>query len=108
MKQVSQIQLEKSAIEFVTDAKRLQDCHYIFVTVPTPIGTNHKPDLSFLTSTSTLIEKNLLPNSIVDYESTVYPDTTEQICIPILEREVQLTAGTAYYVGYSHEKINPG
>jgi len=108
MKQVSQIQLEKSAIEFVTDAKRLQDCHYIFVTVPTPIGTNHKPDLSFLTSASTLIGKNLSPNSIVVYESTVYPGTTEQICIPILERESQLTAGTDFYVGYSPERINPG
>lgn len=107
-KQFSVTQLKEASIEFVSSAHKLRSCDYIFVSVPTPITNVKKPDLSFLKNASSIIGRNLTPHTTIVYESTVYPGTTEEICIPILEEQSQLTAGKDFYVGYSPERINPG
>ncbi|MEI3614752.1 nucleotide sugar dehydrogenase [Pseudogracilibacillus sp. SO30301A] len=100
--------LQKANIEFVTEASRLKECNYIFVAVPTPITSAKKPNLTFLEHASALIGENLTPGTVVVFESTVYPGTTEQICLPILEKKSKLLAGKDFFVGYSPERINPG
>src|SRR5699024_9628871 len=107
-KQFSRSQLKETTIEFVSDDEKLIECDYIFVAVPTPITNEKKPDLSYLKHASTLIGNHLTPGTIVVYESTVYPGTTESICIPILEKQSQLISGKDFHVGYSPERINPG
>lgn len=107
-KQVSNATLQKAGIQFVADPYHLKKCDYLFVAVPTPLTSANKPDLTFLKSASRTIGENITPGTVVVYESTVYPGTTEQVCIPILEEKSGLTAGTDFYVGYSPERINPG
>ncbi len=100
--------LARTSIDYTQDPARLQEARFIIVTVPTPIDEFRKPDLSPLVSSSTAIGRNLKPGSIVVYESTVYPGVTEEVCVPILERESGLTCGVDFKVGYSPERINPG
>ena len=76
--------------------------------VPTPVNTDHTPDLRPLKSASKTVGRNLTKGSIVVFESTVYPGVTEEECIPILEAESGLKAGIDFKVGYSPERINPG
>lgn len=88
-----------------------KDCskaNFYIVTVPTPIDSAKAPDMSHLVSASEAIGQHLKPGDIVVYESTVYPGATEEVCIPILEKTSQLTAGEDFYIGYSPERINPG
>ena len=100
--------LASTRIDYTTDAARLSEAGFYIVTVPTPIDTNKKPDLSPLQSASTCIGQNLKPGAIVVYESTVYPGVTEDVCVPILEQQSGLTCGVDFKVGYSPERINPG
>lgn len=100
--------LKKSTIEFTADASRLSEAKFHIVAVPTPINTDKTPDLFPLKSASTVLGKRLVKGSIVVYESTVYPGVTEDICVPILERESGLVCGVDFKVGYSPERINPG
>jgi len=93
---------------FTDDATKLQECNFIIVAVPTPINSDKTPDLSPVISASKSVGKNLKFGSIVVYESTVYPGTTEEVCIPILEQESGLKFGIDFTVGYSPERINPG
>jgi len=95
-------------LTFTSDPKVLQEAGFIIVAVPTPITAKKQPDLSCMTSASTLVGKNLTRGSIVVYESTVYPGVTEDICVPILEKESGLKCGIDFKVGYSPERINPG
>ena len=76
--------------------------------VPTPVNTDHTPDLTPVIGASEIVGRNLVPGSIVVYESTVYPGCTEDVCIPILEKESGLKCGVDFKVGYSPERINPG
>lgn len=94
---------------FVTsDPSHLAKADYIIVAVPTPVDAAHQPDLSPLVSSSATVGKHLKRGAIVIYESTVYPGATEEVCIPILERESGLRWMRDFHVGYSPERVNPG
>ena len=97
-----------TAVDFTDDETRLHEAKFIIVAVPTPVNTDHTPDLTPVISASETVGRNLTPGSIVVYESTVYPGCTEDVCIPILERESGLKCGIDFKIGYSPERINPG
>ena len=86
----------------------IENCNYYIVTVPTPIDKNKNPDLNPLLNASKIVGNLLRPGDVVIYESTVYPGTTEEECVPVLSKESGLIFNRDYYVGYSPERINPG
>ena len=86
----------------------MQYASFHIIAVPTPINQDKTPDFGPIIGASTILGRNLAPGSIIVYESTVYPGVTEDICIPILEKESGLTCGIDFKVGYSPERINPG
>lgn len=100
--------ITQTTVDFTSDPTRLREAVFHIVAVPTPVRDDHTPDLTPVISASKTLGKNLLPGSIVVYESTVYPGVTEDICIPILEEESGLKCGVDFKVGYSPERINPG
>lgn len=91
-----------------TDPTVLKDADFIVIAVPTPIDEAHQPDFTPLEKSSATVGRHLKPGAIVVYESTVYPGATEEVCIPILERESGLRWKKDFFVGYSPERINPG
>jgi UDP-N-acetyl-D-galactosamine dehydrogenase len=93
---------------YTSDADDLADCNFYVITVPTPISDGNRPDLTPLVRASETVGKVLGKGDIVVYESTVYPGATEEVCVPILERESGLTFNADFYAGYSPERINPG
>lgn len=95
-------------VDFTADETRLKEAKFHIVAVPTPVNSDHTPDLTPIKGASHTLGKNLTKGSVVVYESTVYPGVTEEICIPILEQESGLQCGTDFKVGYSPERINPG
>lgn len=97
-----------SNIHFTSDEEKLKEAKFVIVAVPTPVLKNKMPDLNPVEGASKIVGKNLSRNTIVVYESTVYPGVTEDICIPILERESGMKCGKDFKVGYSPERINPG
>ena len=97
-----------TSVDFTDDEKRLQEAKFIIVAVPTPVNTDHTPDLTPVIGASEIVGRNLTKGAIVVYESTVYPGCTEDVCIPILEKESGLKCGEDFKVGYSPERINPG
>ena len=97
-----------SLLNCTTDASVLKDCNFFIVTVPTPVDDDKKPNLNALHSSSTSVGQALSVGDYVVYESTVYPGVTEDICVPILEKESGLSLNTDFFVGYSPERINPG
>lgn len=100
--------IKGTTVEFTADETRLREAKFIIVAVPTPVNTDHTPDLTPVIGASELIGRNLTKGSIIVYESTVYPGCTEDVCIPILERVSGLKCGVDFKVGYSPERINPG
>ena len=100
--------VKESTAFFTADESKLKEAKFHIVAVPTPITKDKKPDLSIVKSASRSVGRNLTKGSIVVYESTVYPGVTEEICIPILEKESGLKCGKDFKVGYSPERINPG
>lgn len=100
--------IKDTTVEFTADPKRLQEASFIIVAVPTPVNPDTSPDLGPVEGASKLVGQNLKPNTIVVFESTVYPGVTEDICIPIIERESGLQCGKDWKIGYSPERINPG
>lgn len=106
--EVGDDEIRSTNIRFTTDGQDIKRAKFIIVAVPTPVNSDHTPDLSPVISASEIIGKNLTRGSIVVYESTVYPGCTEDICIPILERYSGLDCGVDFKVGYSPERINPG
>lgn len=100
--------IKSTSIDFTADPERLKEARFHIVAVPTPVNQDHTPNLSPVESASSIVGKNLTRGSIVVFESTVYPGVTEDICIPILERESGLKCGADFKVGYSPERINPG
>jgi len=106
--EVGDVTIQNTSLKFTNDEQKLQDCLFHIVAVPTPINTDKTPNLSPIIRASETIGRNLQKGSIVVYESTVYPGTTEEICVPILEKESGLTYGKDFKVGYSPERINPG
>jgi len=100
--------IQRTTLEFTTDPARLKEAKIIIVAVPTPINGDKTPNLAPIVNASRLIGQNLSPGSIVVFESTVYPGVTEDVCVPILEKESGLACGKDFKVGYSPERINPG
>lgn len=100
--------LKKTDIEYSADPAVIGKANTVIVAVPTPVDDNNEPDLSLVESASVMVGKHLQKGSVVVYESTVYPGVTEDLCVPILERESGLKCGTDFTVGYSPERINPG
>jgi len=100
--------IKATNVQFTTDEAALKKAKFIIVAVPTPVNTDHTPDLTPVIGASEIVGRNLTPDSIVVYESTVYPGCTEDVCIPILEKESGLKCGVDFKVGYSPERINPG
>lgn len=106
--EVSEAELKGADIHFTSDPTALNGCDFIIVAVPTPIDDAKKPDLTPLIKASETVGRQLRPGAIVVYESTVYPGTTEEVCVPVLEKHSGLEAGRGFHVGYSPERINPG
>ena len=100
--------IKSTTVDFTCDEKRLREAKFHIVAVPTPVNQDKTPDLSPVIGASTILGRNLSKGSVVVYESTVYPGVTEDICIPVLEKESGLKCGTDFKVGYSPERINPG
>ena len=106
--EVGEEAVRNTTVSFTADETRLCEARFHIVAVPTPINQDKTPDLSPVTSASEILGRNLTKGSIVVYESTVYPGVTEDICVPILERESGLKCGVDFKIGYSPERINPG
>lgn len=100
--------IRNTKVDFTTDELKLRECKFHIVAVPTPINLDKTPDLKPLQNATHLVGRNLTRNSIVVFESTVYPGVTENICKPILEKESGLICGEDFKIGYSPERINPG
>jgi UDP-N-acetyl-D-glucosamine/UDP-N-acetyl-D-galactosamine dehydrogenase len=107
-KEVGNDVIKNSTVEFTFDETRLRTAKFHIVAVPTPVKEDRTPDLTPLESASRSLGRNLTKGSIIVFESTVYPGVTEEICVPILEKESGLTCGQDFKVGYSPERINPG
>lgn len=95
-------------LEYSSDRSKLEECGIFIVTVPTPIDTANRPDLTPIIKASETVGKAIKEGAVVIYESTVYPGCTEEVCVPILERESGLKFNQGFYCGYSPERINPG
>lgn len=100
--------IKTTTVEFTADEKDLSRAKFHIVAVPTPVNDDHTPNLAPVQGASQILGRNLTKGSIVVFESTVYPGVTEEVCIPILEKESGLKCGRDFKIGYSPERINPG
>lgn len=106
--EIGNSEIKKSKVFFTSNENDLKKAKFHIIAVPTPVNADHTPDLTPVISASQIVGRNLTKGSIVVYESTVYPGCTEDVCIPILEKESHLIFGKDFKVGYSPERINPG
>src|SRR3989344_2693532 len=104
----SQEEVEASNVEYSYKEDIIKKANFVVVAVPTPVDKANIPDLTILKSASQTVGKNLSKGSIVVYESTVFPGATEEVCVPILEKNSGLVCGKDFKVGYSPERINTG
>ena len=100
--------IKSCTVDFTSDETKLREAKFHIVAVPTPVCDDHTPDLSPVEGASRILGRNLTKGSVVVYESTVYPGVTEDICVPILEKESGLKCGVDFKIAYSPERINPG
>ena len=100
--------IKATTVDFTADETKLREAKFHIVAVPTPVNDDHTPDLTPVEGASEILGRNLTKGSVVVFESTVYPGVTEDVCIPILERESGLKCGIDFKIGYSPERINPG
>lgn len=100
--------IKNSSVMFTSDETVLKEAKFIIVAVPTPVNLDHTPDLSPVEGASRIVGRNLIKGSIVVFESTVYPGVSEDVCVPIIEKESGLKCGLDFKIGYSPERINPG
>lgn len=100
--------IKNTTVQFTSDETKLREAKFHIVAVPTPVNDDHTPDLAPVEGASLILGRNLTKGSIVVFESTVYPGVTEDVCVPILEKESGLKCGVDFKVGYSPERINPG
>ena len=107
-KEVGDETIRNTTVEFTADETKLQNAKFHVIAVPTPVHDDHNPDLGPVEGASRIVGRNLAKGSIVVFESTVYPGVTEEVCVPILEKESGLKCGVDFKVGYSPERINPG
>lgn len=107
-KEVGDEVIKNTSLKFTSDETELSKALFVIVAVPTPVNADHTPDLSPVEGASKIVGRNLKKDAIVVYESTVYPGVTEDVCVPILEKESGLKCGCDFKIGYSPERINPG
>lgn len=107
-KEVGDTAIRETRVSFTYDETQIRKTKFHIIAVPTPINIDKTPDLKPVIGASEVVGRNLTKGSIVVYESTVYPGVTEEVCIPILEKESGLKCGIDFKVGYSPERINPG
>lgn len=107
-KEVGDEAIKACAVDFTCDETKLREAKFHIVAVPTPVNPDHTPDLTPVEGASRVLGRNLTKGSIIVFESTVYPGVTEDICVPILEKESGLKCGKDFKIGYSPERINPG
>ena len=100
--------IKASTVQFTANEEDLRKARFHIVAVPTPVYEDHTPDLTPVEGASRILGRNLTKGSVVVFESTVYPGVTEDVCVPILEKESGLKCGVDFKVGYSPERINPG
>ena len=100
--------IKKTTVDFTADPNRLKESRFIIVAVPTPVKDDNSPDLRPIEGAAKTVGQNLSAGTIVVFESTVYPGVTEDICVPIIEKESGLICGKDWKIGYSPERINPG
>lgn len=100
--------IKNTTVEFTADPKKLGEARFIVVAVPTPVNDDTTPDLRPVEGASRTVGQNIKPGTIVCFESTVYPGVTEDICVPIIEKESGLKCGVDWKIAYSPERINPG
>lgn len=106
-KEVGNQAIKETTLLFTGDEQILKQARFHIVAVPTPVKSDHTPDLSPVEGASRILGRNLTKGSIIVYESTVYPGVTEEVCVPILEQESGLKCGVDFKIGYSPERINP-
>ena len=106
--EVGDEEISKSTVQFTSDEKDLEKASFFIVAVPTPVNDDTSPDLTPVVGASEIVGKHLKKNDIVVFESTVYPGVTEEVCVPILEKQSGLKFNKDFFVGYSPERINPG
>jgi len=104
----SELFVRAEQLSYTTDASDISEADFIIVAVPTPVDSAHVPDLTPVIKASETAGRHMKQGAIVVFESTVYPGVTEDVCVPILERESGLTCGDGFKVGYSPERVNPG
>jgi UDP-N-acetyl-D-galactosamine dehydrogenase len=107
-KEVGNEAITACKVDFTSDETRLREARFHIVAVPTPVNADHTPDLTPVEGACRILGRNLMPGSIVVFESTVYPGVTEEICVPLLEKVSGLKCGADFKIGYSPERINPG
>ncbi len=100
--------IRNAAIDFTADETQLKNAKFHIVAVPTPVNQDHMPILAPVEAASEILGRNLTRGSVIVFESTVYPGVTEEVCVPILEKESGLTCGVDFKIAYSPERINPG
>ncbi len=100
--------IKDTTVEFTANEAKLKEAKFHIVAVPTPVNDDHTPDLTPVERASQILGRNLTKGSVVVFESTVYPGVTEDVCVPILEKESGLKCGVDFKIGYSPERINPG
>jgi UDP-N-acetyl-D-galactosamine dehydrogenase len=100
--------IKNTKVDFTNNSNELKKCKFVIVAVPTPVNTDNTPDLRPVESASKIVGQNLCRGAIVVFESTVYPGVTEDVCVPIIEKESGLKCGVDWKIGYSPERINPG
>ena len=107
-KEVGDEAIKNTTVDFTADASKLREAKFHIVAVPTPVYDDHMPDLTPVEGASRILGQNLTKGGIIVFGSTVYPGVTEEVCVPILEKESGLKCGVDFKVGYSPERINPG
>lgn len=100
--------IKDTTVDFTADPSKLKEARFVIVAVPTPVKDDNTPDLRPVKGASRTVGENLMPGTIVVFESTVYPGVTEDICVPIIEKASGLKCGKDWKIGYSPERINPG
>lgn len=100
--------ISQTTVEFTADSAMLKESRFVIVAVPTPVKADNSPDLAPVEGASKIVGQNLKKGAIVVFESTVYPGVTEDVCVPIIEKESGLKCGVDWKIGYSPERINPG
>ena len=100
--------IKDTTVEFTSDPEKLKEASFHIVAVPTPVNSDHTPDLRPVEGAARILGQHIAKGSVIVFESTVYPGVTEDVCVPIIEKESGLKCGVDFKIGYSPERINTG